>query len=905
MHTHCARKGIFHRTTTPYSSVRNGKAERRIGIIIADTRTLLIDSGLRPTFWAYAAAHAAYIRNRVPNKDGDSPHSKVMGAEPRLDHLKPFGCAAYVWIPEAQRTDRKLNARALRGIFLGFEPGTHNARIFDPVGRKHLRSRDVKYQEEVFPARKEDQASEDLSFLEGQWESHTVRDLQRNEDQQAEQDDDEDDLPIPELQTNDDQPEAAAAPEPQQHAPRQKVVFDGVYALSRPKSSSSSTPSTSSSVPLTPAAQLRAQTRDYQERARAIRERRDARSSDDKSGIPAHRVARTQGRPVIIEDSGSSDDESGSGDESIDVDEEEASIESALVAQESQSAFIAQEAGAIRLLLEGDDADGWRASIQKELDSIRKAGVFEIVEQEDLPPGTRPIDSRLVHTVKVDPTGGSAHVLKTRLVAKGFSQRPGLDYTETFSPVGHRQSLRLLASIVAQEDLEFQGLDISTAFLHGDLHEELYMRLPRGSVGDYDGKIVRLRKSLYGLKQAGRCWNEKLDAWLKAEGWVPNDNDACLYVHSGEDSRMYLYVHVDDCGVAGQSNAAISAFIDRLNAVFPCKRQGAIQYFLGMEVIRRRDERKIWLTLHQYTKHKLEQFGLSSCKTHDIPIGTSVAAKLVKGTEEEHRQADHLPFRQLTGSLQYLATMTRPDISWAVNKLSSYNSCWTEGQFKLAKGILRYVAGTADWGLCLGGKHQDLVGYVDADFNGCRDTYRSTTGWLVKFGEGVVAWKSKKQAIVSHSTAESEYMALDDVSRDLVWERRGLGLLGVKSAQASATPVKVDNQAALFLAANRTSHDSTKHIAYRYHYIRDLIDAKTIQPSYIATDQNLSDILTKALPQDRFEQHRAAMGVSAPADASGSVSTYASAGLEPQSPPEAVRTVGRGTERDAGQRAQH
>ena len=111
-----------------------------------------------------------------------------MGAEPRLDHLKPFGCAAYVWIPEAQRADGKLNARALRGIFLGFEPGTHNARIFDPVGRKHLRSRDVKYQEEVFPARKN--ASEDLSFLEGQWESHAVKDLQRNEDQHAEQDND-------------------------------------------------------------------------------------------------------------------------------------------------------------------------------------------------------------------------------------------------------------------------------------------------------------------------------------------------------------------------------------------------------------------------------------------------------------------------------------------------------------------------------------------------------------------------------------------------------------------------------------------------------------------------------------------------------------------------------------------
>ena len=161
------------------------------------------------------------------------------------------------------------------------------------------------------------------------------------------------------------------------------------------------------------------------------------------------------------------------------------------------------------------------------------------------------------------------------------------------------------------------------------------------------------------------------------------------------------------------------------------------------------------------------------------------------------------------------------------------------------------MAGTADWGLCLGGSHQDLVGYVDADFNGCRDTLRSTTGWLVKFGEGVVAWKSKKQAVVSHSTAESEYMALDDIARDLVCERRGLSLLGVASAQTPATPVNVDNQAALFLAGNRTSHDSTKHIAYRHYYIRDLMDQKTVQPRYIATEHNVSDILTKALPQDR------------------------------------------------------
>ena len=175
-----------------------------------------------------------------------------------------------------------------------------------------------------------------------------------------------------------------------------------------------------------------------------------------------------------------------------------------------------------------------------------------------------------------------------------------------------------MLSIVAQQDIELQGLDISTAFLHGDLEEELYMRLPRGSVGDYDGKVVRLRKSLYGLKQAGRCWNEKLDAWLKADGWVPNDNDACLYVHGTAQARMLFYVHVDDCGIACANNDLINAFIDRLNAHFPCKRQGNIQYFLGMEITRRRDLRKLWITLHQYTQHKLEQFGLSAAKTHSV-----------------------------------------------------------------------------------------------------------------------------------------------------------------------------------------------------------------------------------------------------------------------------------------------
>lgn len=385
-------------------------------------------------------------------------------------------------------------------------------------------------------------------------------------------------------------------------------------------------------------------------------------------------------------------------------------------------------------------------------------------------------------------------------------------YVNGYAPVGHRQSFRQVLTLAAVHDLELQALDVTAAFLHGKLEEPVYMHLPPelNDVG-YRGKVALLKRALYGLKEAPARWNETIDTWLRTQHWQPSPQDPCVYIHKTDGTvDMILYLHVDDSAIAGRHAKDIDDFINTMHLRFHCLRQGELRYFLGMEIHRDRSARKLWITQHQYTNKILDKFGLSQCSPNRVPISPSVASKLVQGSPSDHDEASHLPFREIMGSLQYAATMTRVDITFAVRKLSSYNACWTRPQFELAKGVLRYLAGTRDWGLCLGSSSDGLVGYVDADYNGCRDTMKSTTGWIVMYHGGVIGYKSKRQTVVSHSTAESEYMALDDIARNLIWERRALTYLGER--QVTDAPVKVDNQASLRLSRNRTNHDSTKHI---------------------------------------------------------------------------------------------
>lgn len=790
MRKYCDSRGIEFRTTIPYTSAQNALAERRIGIILNDARTLLLDSGLPAEYWGYAAAHSVYLRNRIPRNGKDiSPHEELLKRKPRTDHLRVFGCAAYTWIPPVHRELGKLDARAELVTFLGFEEGTSNCLVVDRDSGRFFRARDVRFVEACIPAKGD--AVPDLDFLDVQWEKEREAEHREPSKQNSTI---ADDLPLDLIV---------------QHPPieaNEEIESDN-----------------DNHEPPRPPSPVANRTR------AAIRQRTP----------PASTMTIHDDPPLN--------------------DSDESNDELALMVTSLETPRNMTEA------LKGPDAEGWRESLEKELDSIQNAGTWDLIDKSDVPSGCRSIDSRLVLATKIDPSGGEDHKLKTRLCAKGFTQRHGIDYFETFSPVGHRQSFRLLLSITASLNLELKGLDITTAFLHGPLDETIYMRLPP-EVELGHGKIAKLKKALYGLKQAGRCWNEELDRWLRSKGWIANEDDACVYLLKGDSGsiELMLYVHVDDQAIAGYSEEAINSFIDVLDSRFPCKRQGDLKHFLGMEIHRNRLEKKIWITQMQYTNRVLERFSLLSCKTRQVPMSPSVPPTLTIPNPEDIQAARTLPYRELTGSLQYLSTMSRPDITFAVNRMSSFNAGWTEKYFEICKGILRYIAGTRTHGIRLGGTEDGLQAYVDADWNADVRDYKSTTGWIVKYNGGVIGWKSKKQSVQAHSTAEAEYMALDDVARDLVWERRSLGTLGMSNSISLPTPVAVDNQAAITLAKNKTSHDSTKHIHFRFHYIRSLITSKELSVTYLDTNLNHADILTKALPRDQFHYHLDGLGVEQP-----------------------------------------
>lgn len=799
MEDYCRKRGIGFHPNAPHTSNQNARAERRIGIIISDARVLLMDSGLSGSFWGYAATHAVFIRNRIAPKDGQSPYEQLFGKKPSRRHLHPFGCAAYRWIPPANREDGKLNARSHLTVYVGCEDGTSNFRLFSLNHEKAYRSRDVRFVESHFPGHG---AKHDLDWLDGQWEKKKVTFAETKQDE---------DTWSAEISNNNhpvrrQRQRYVPPPREEPHQTRRQARIEAVERESTTDPSDATT------------------------------------SPEPESVIPQGTVIHPQVPITHGDDSDTSEDPL-------------ALAVTTLTTKEAREAF------------EGPDAERWLESRRKEVDIIESAGTWKLINRKDLPVGAKPIDSRFVHTIKHDPSGGGNDIYKTRLVAKGFTQRPGIDFVDTYSPVGHRQSFRQVMTISAHEDFEIEAIDITGAFLHGDLDHVVYMNLPPElAVGEYEGKVALLIHSLYGLKQAGLCWNAKLDTWLRDQGWKANKDDPCVYIRHDSTGaiELMLYIHVDDAAIAGRNKAMIHDFIAQVNQRFPCRAQGELVYFLSMEIHRDRPNRRMWITQQQYTSRVLERFNLSECNPSVIPIPTSAHIDLRAASDADHAAASHLPYRMLTGSLQYLATMTRPDIAYAVNKMSSYNSKWSERHYELCKTILRYVAGTRSYGLRMGGSDETLKGICDADYAGCKDTRRSTTGWIVQYRGGTIAWNSKKQSVVAHSTAEAEYIAMDSLVRDLVWERRCLDTLGDMNSIRHPTQMFSDNRSAISLAKNRTNHDSTKHIDVKYHYIRDKLQDKSVQLSYVPTSANPADIFTKLLPREIFQQHVSTLGIEPP-----------------------------------------
>lgn len=481
----------------------------------------------------------------------------------------------------------------------------------------------------------------------------------------------------------------------------------------------------------------------------------------------------------------------------------------------------------------------WRAATNEEIRSLLKNETWRLSK---LPKGRKAIKCRWVFKVKENPDG-SIERYKARLVAKGFQQRPELDYKETYSSVVKMDTLRAFLSIVAARDMEMVHFDVKTAFLYGDLEEEIFMEQPEG-YDDGSGLVCRLQHGLYGLKQASRQWNSKLTEFLLKFGFKQSAADSCVYVSDKNGSYTILAIYVDDGALASTDKEMITEIIDYLNQHFEMTVSEA-SCLVGLQI--ERDRVAKTLRIHQagYIKKLLERFNMQDCKPRKTPADPS--QKLVKSLEKER---PNFPYKESVGGLMFAMVMARPDIAQAVGKAAQFMDCFDNSHVMAVKHIFRYLRGTVDRGITYGGQ-ETLVGSSDADYAGDLTTRRSTSGYVFMMNGGAIAWSSKIQKVVAMSTTEAEYMAMAEATKQAIWMRQLLKDFGIRMSEP--TRINCDNQGAIKLVSNPEFHQRTKHIDVRHHFIREAAEMKKVVMQYVASEEQPADIMTKALNGPKFE----------------------------------------------------
>lgn len=482
----------------------------------------------------------------------------------------------------------------------------------------------------------------------------------------------------------------------------------------------------------------------------------------------------------------------------------------------------------------------------------------------DLPRGKALIKGRWTFRLKPG-FNGKAPVYKARFVAKGYSQVPGVDYTESeiYAPVVKHGSLRVLLSIATALDLELYQMDVTAAFLYGDLKEELYVQQPEGFINKEKPHMVcKLLKPLYGLKQAPRQWNLKFDSFLQRFGLTRSTSDPCIYFTSNENPSEFLALGlwVDDAIIASKSKAAALSMIVYLEQHFAMT-SGPADRFLGLELTRDRQARLLHVTQSSFIKKLLVKFQMINCNTSRVPADPCSRLTNTLSSPPAPQPPSPTSYRALIGGLLYVMSMTRPDLTFAVISASRHSANPGKPHWKAARLILAYLAGTPQHGLCFSGtgSTNTLSVYSDADYNGCPDTGRSTSGTLALLNGSTVSWKSHLQKPVSQSTAESEYYATGLASRDIVWLRALLNELGFHQTQA--TPLMCDSRSAVHIVHNPVFHDKTKHIKAKYHYIRQVVQEGEVQMVSVPSADQYADFLTKPLAGPQFEINRSRIGV--------------------------------------------
>lgn len=513
----------------------------------------------------------------------------------------------------------------------------------------------------------------------------------------------------------------------------------------------------------------------------------------------------------------------------------------------------------------------WKQAMEKEIGDLNEQGTWTLVPR---PPNTKVLRGKWVYKLKEGPK------YKARWVAKGFLQRSGLDFNETFAHTVNPVAYRLLLTIGALEDWEIHQWDVKSAYPNASIKETIYMEQPIGFETSPTGQpgpgtlVCRLNKALYGLKQSAREWQIFWGNTLKNYGLVQLKSDTSVYVLP--EPLTIIIVYVDDMLVISPSVKHIARLYEQLNQEVSLTNLGPASTFLGIEIRRERPKRSMALTQKAYTGKILERFTKTTLKGSPNPsqLGVRLEPNPEKALPKEIEE-----YQQEIGSLMYLMTKTRPDLAYSVGLGARFMSNPGPEHTKALNRIWAYLVKNPDLGLFIqpesgpptgqpdipptGQRNQkyQIRAYCDSDWGGDFGTRRSTTGLIIKIGSTPIAWNSKLQRTVALSSCEAEYMALKDLVKELLFiqnlilELRDLNI-GVFN-QIEVQNAYTDSSSAISLAKNPVFHHRTKHIDIQYHFVREAYKEGLVKLNYIPTEEQIADILTKAVDNSKWLKHLA------------------------------------------------
>jgi hypothetical protein len=825
-----ARKGITHQTSAPYSPQQNGKVERMNRVIKERVRALLFTAEAGPELWVGAARAVVRLLNisAVTGKPA-SPDELFYGRKPSAGHMKVWGCLAYVKFPDRQLT--ALGPRSVAGMFVGYEPGCKAYRVL--VKGKIMVSKDVRFvEDELGYPTVLSHVPKSVVGIEGLFQP----------------DGDDDEVVDERIERIVDAPREIAA-DPDLRADNLRDI------LLRARGVMQQLPADLPGPEIVDVEENEEEGEDNDGAQGQVDQEPEA--GDNGGQIENEEEQGERGRGggrYDLRERVCPPDKYVPGAYSTQVEAHAAVVEEAKM--KASDLVIPKHIGEA---LSSPQKEYWKQAMQEELDAIEECDTYEVVRR---PEGAKVIPLIWVYALKTDEFGDVIR-FKARLVAQGCKQVEGVDCDQTFAPVSTHACRRVLLNIAAAENLEIHQVDIKTAFLNGELEEEVYVTQPPGFSNGDKKEVFRLKKALYGRKQAPRAWHKRLSKDLGEMGFKACRSDPALFMDSeGGDARAFIVTYVDDLLIICKSDERVTEIKNELKERFKVHDLGEVNNFLGSEVKRDREGGVIVISNAQKIRELAESFGISeSDRGYSTPMCKSfVQTELPQGKmgEENVGSGSPLPeghrYLELVGSLQYLANTTRPDICNAVSLLARYRANPTTSHMRAGLRIVRYLLGTKEMGLIYGGKgKQDLTGFVDSDFAGDVDSRKSTTGFVFMLNGGAVSWGSKKQQSVATSTVEAEFIAASHAIKEGVWLGSLLEELGKSVA---GVELRMDNMGCIANLQNHVLSKYTKHISVCYHQAREKVAWGQVTPVYVNTESNVADIFTKPLPSPAFLKHR-------------------------------------------------